>query len=380
MAAESRLEGPDLTDHDADVVIVDLDAAVAAVPTSEAESRAGVRLPEVERLLREQPHSFGFFQAVRLLERLQPNRSRVGGFDDPDREVVRFGVPPHLAFPASEIQQLELNDDAPSMMRVNFFGLTGAQGVLPHVFTLLAQDRLRSRDAALVDFLDIFHHRLLSLFYQAWRKYRFTVAREDASDDHLSDHLLDLIGLGLTAARDRQDVADEALVYRAGLLAPQPRGAASLQQLLEDYFRVPVEVEQFVGGWHGLDVRDRCAVGAAEDAGNVLGGAVVGDEIWDAQARVRIRLGPLERNQFDAFLPGGAAHRELTALLRFFSHDQFEFDAQLVLAADDVPGIRFDDADTSAPPRLGWSTWIRNAPRMRDADETVLTLDRKAAS
>ena len=43
-----------------------------------------------------------------------------------------------------------------------------------------ADDRTRPRkDYALRDFLDIFNHRALSLFYRAWQKYRFPFAYED---------------------------------------------------------------------------------------------------------------------------------------------------------------------------------------------------------
>jgi type VI secretion system protein ImpH len=376
MAAESGLESPDLNDEGDEVVIVDLDAALphdAAVPGVDLRAR----LSEAERLMREEPHSFGFFQAVRLLERLFPERARVGKFEDPAREVVRFGVSSALAFPASEIQEMEVIDGAPSTMRVNFFGLTGPQGVLPHAYTLLVQDRLRERDTALRDFLDLFHHRMLSLFYQAWRKQQFTVAREDNTRDRLSEHLLDLIGLGSASSRGHLAMPDEALSYRAGLIAPQPRGAASLQQLLVDFFEVPAVIEQFAGGWYGVSERDRCAVGGDEDAGNRLGGAVVGDEIRDTQARVRVRLGPLTRERYDEFLPGGTGYRELSSMLRFYSHDQFEFEVQLVLSASDVPGVRL--GDMAEDPRLGWSTWICSTERASDSDETLLTLDSKAA-
>jgi type VI secretion system protein ImpH len=379
MAAESRLEGPGLTGPDEPVETIDLDAVMPA-PTGAAAAgarrEARALFAEIERLLREQPHSFGFFQAVRQLERLYPDKTPVGGFGDPAAEVVRFGVLPTLAFPASEIQELELNETGPSMMRVNFMGLTGPQGVLPHVYTLLAQERLRSRDSALVDFLDLFHHRLLSLFYQAWRKYRFTLASEEGVRDALHDHLLDLIGLGSDVSRGRMPMPDEALAYRAGLLVPQARSAGALQQLIEDYFDVPVEVEQFVGAWYTLSEPDRCAIGDENDAAR-LGGAVVGEEVWDAQARIRVRLGPLGRSRYDAFLPGGTAHRELAGLVGFFCHAQFEVELQLVLKADEVPGLRLGD-DAAMP--LGWSTWIRSAPGVRDGDETLLLLEQRAAS
>jgi type VI secretion system protein ImpH len=378
MAAESRLESSDLTPvHGAGDDAAPASETVFLGPPPAPAAVAG-RLAELQQLLHEEPHSFGFFQAVRLLERLAPDRARVGEFEDPATEVVRFGVPPTLAFPASEIQQLVPAPDAPTTLRVNFLGLTGPQGVLPHAYTLLAQERLRQRDAALTDFLDLFHHRLISLFYRAWRKFRFTVAREDDAADRLGEHLLDLIGLGIAGTRNRLPVTDEVLGGRAGVLAAQPRGAASLQWLVEDYFQVPVGIEQFVGGWYAVPDEERCAVGGDAAPANRLGAALVGDEIWDAQARVRVRLGPLPRAQYDAFLPGGAAHRELAALLRFYSHDQFDFEVQLVLAADDVPGVRPGADDVE--PRLGWTSWIRTGPRTRAGDETILTLHSEAAS
>jgi len=332
----------------------------------------------IAEALRSKPHAFEFFQAVRLLERLRPDRAPVGGFDDPGREVVRFGVTASLAFPVSEIQEFELEDDAPSRMRVNFMGLNGPLGVLPHPYSMLVLERLRARDTALADFLDLFHHRFISLFYRAWRKYRFAAAYEDGTQDQLRDRLLDLIGLGLNGYRNRMPFPDEALISRAGLLAPQPRGAAALDQLLEDFFCVDVEVQQFVGGWYPLGRADRCAIGEDEEPGNRLGlGAIAGDEIWDQQTRVRIRVGPLGRAEFDSFLPGGTGHTAMAALLRFYGHDHFDFELQLVLAADAVPGVVLDGRDDA---RLGWSTWIRSEPRTRAADETILTIQQAAAS
>ncbi len=333
----------------------------------------------VEEALRTQPQSFGFFQAVRLLEKLLPDRTRVGAFDDPAREVVRFAVNPAISFPPSEIHELVMEvDDQPAML-VNFMGLTGPQGVLPHQYSMLVAERIRTRDNALADFLDIFHHRLLSLFYEAWRSHRFTIAREDGSRDRLAQHLGDLIGLGLDSCRERLPFPDEALIYRAGLLAGMPRGAVALEQLLVDFFDIPAEVDQFVGGWFTLEQTDRCVIGEDDDDGNMLGlGAVAGDEIWDQQSRVRVRLGPLDRKQYDSFLPGGTGHAALGALLRLYSHGQFDFEVQLVLAREDVTGLRLGHGD-AAEQRLGWSTWICSAERDRDADETILSLHAGAA-
>jgi type VI secretion system protein ImpH len=334
-----------------------------------------VGLRRIEAALRKSPSAFGFFQAVRILESLRPDRAGVGEFVDPSEEVARFSVRPSLAFPASEVHGLEIRDDGPARMSVNFMGLTGPSGVLPHVYTQLVAERQRARDRATAEFLDIFHHRMISLFYRAWKKHH-VAASAGTEDDHFREYLLDLAGLGLKGMQGRLPVADDAMVFYLGLLGPQPRGAGALQQLLEDYFDVPVEVEQFVGAWHPVPLRDQFPVGAESGPADQLGlGALVGDEVWDAQARVRLRIGPLSRARFEEFLPTGGAHEPLRALVRFFSHDQFEFEVQLVLAGDEVQGFVLG-AEPQSPQPLGWSTWIRStatAPA-RDADETVFTL------
>ena len=65
----------------------------------------------VERMLRDEPTAFSFFQAVRLLTRLRTAHAPVGGWADPSTEVVRFAASTSLGFPASEIQTLTLPDE-----------------------------------------------------------------------------------------------------------------------------------------------------------------------------------------------------------------------------------------------------------------------------
>ena len=334
---------------------------------------AGLGASELAAQLAGDPTSFEFFQAVRLLERLYPERARVGGFGAPEDEVAHFSANPSIACPASEVQDLELPGGGPARLRVNFMGLIGPLGVLPYHYTLLVAERLRARDRALQGFLDIFEHRIICLFYRAWEKHRFTVVYERDRSDRVTEHLLDLVGLGLAGFRHRMPVPDEAFLFYAGALAPQPRSAVALQRVLEDFFDVPVEIDQFVGGWYPLAPDTRCNVGSDAGASDQIGlGAVVGDEIWDQQARVRLRLGPLTREQYERFLPTGPAYGLLQELTRFFSHDQFDFEVQLVLARDEVPSCRLG-ADGEQPP-LGWGTWLRTTALERDAGETVLAL------
>ncbi len=324
--------------------------------------------------LRDEPYLFEFFQAVRLLERFYPAQAPVGTFAPPAQEVVRFEAPPALAFPASEIQALVPAEKGPARMKVNFMGLTGPEGVLPHPYTTLLIERRQAGDTAAEDLFNTFNHRIISLFYQAWEKYRFAIAYERGGRDRFSHHLLDLIGLGTPGLQDRLRVLDDSLLYFSGLLAQRPRSASALEQILSDYFEVPVEVEQFAGGWYPLDVSTQTQFGDGTGYSEQLGvGAVVGNEVWDQTARVRIKVGPLTLEQYRDFLPAGSAFEPLREITRFFSNDEFDFEIRLILKREEVPRCELGTEGEEAP-RLGWVTWAKTKEMAADAADTTLQL------
>lgn len=348
--------------------------AAAEAPSTPAESAPENRRV-LEQLLKDEATGFEFFQAVRLLERLADGR-RVGEFTDPADEVARFRVPPSLAFPPAEIRSLEVprGEAGPADVVANFMGLVGPLGVLPREYTLQVAHEDREGNPALGDFFNIFEHRFISLFYKAWKKHRFTVNYEesDGSSDPLTQHFYDFVGQGLASFRGHLPLDERALIFYSNLLLAPHRGAVALEQLISDYFGVDATVEQFIGGWHPLRADDLCAVTEEPSPSNVLGGgATVGDEVWDLHSRVRLRLGPLDRDEFENFLPGQPGHEELAAIARFFGQGRYDFEVQLVLKRDRVPPVVLGGEE---PGRLGWSTWVRSAPFERDADETVLVL------
>ncbi len=331
---------------------------------------------ELEYQLGHNPTPFDFFQAVRILERWLKDRKQVGQFVDPAEESVRFGVRTSISFPPSEIETVEFTPGGPVRMVVNFMGLTGPQGVLPYQYSLLVAERLRGRDRALRDFLDLFHHRSISLFYRAWEKHRFAVGYERDRQDRFTRHVAHLAGLDVEAPSGRpdEDSRRRALLFHTGLLLPQQRSALALEQMIEDTFEVSADIRQFIGDWYQLSLDLQCVVTDEDGVAGRLGqGAVVGDAIWDQQAKVRIRIGPLSRSRYDQFLPGGSAYTELQQLTRFFSGEGFEFELQLVLAREDVPACVLG-ADEGEGIPLAWGTWLRTTPFGRDADDTILTL------
>ena len=212
--------------------------------------------PSVAEILLESPWSFEFFQAVRLLALMYPNRRLLSGFRQPPEEIVRFHAHLSMAFPPSAIRKIEpsLKEDGPMDMTVNFMGLTGPAGILPSHYTEYLIARSYSRDDAAAAFFDLFNHRLISLFYLAWEKHHFPVAYQRESQSlvpqrRFTAYLFDLIGMGTPGLQERLELTDTALLSYCGLIAQRPHSATTLAGLLRDYFRVPIEIDQFVGKW-----------------------------------------------------------------------------------------------------------------------------------
>lgn len=342
-----------------------------------SESRtvgSDIAISVVEEKLRREPYAFDFFQAVRLLERLLPDRTSVGQFAPPATEVARFSPHASLVFPASQLQAMDWPENAAVQMLVNFMGLTGPEGVLPNPYTSLLIARQRASDHAPSAFLDIFNHRMISLFYRAWRKCRFDVAYEHGERDLFSRHLLSLLGLGTEGLVSRQAVPDDSLIYYAGLLSQRPRSAQALKQILADYFDVAVEIEQLVGSWYAVAPDAQCSFGEGNSESEELGlGTMIGDEVWSQEAKVRVILGPLELGRYKDFLPDGQCWPQLRDWVRLFSNDEWDFELKLILEREEVPPCTLG-ADEGSQPQLGWVSWVKSTPFNRDPGDTVLAL------
>lgn len=327
----------------------------------------------LDKKLFEEPYAFEFFQAVRLLTKMRPERQAVGGTALPKDEVVRFRSRIGLDFPSSEIHEINevegKNGDADRIeMLVNFMGVVGVSGVLPSHYTELVLDRIRHRDTAMWAFLDIFTHRAVSMFYRAWAKYRFPVAYERGDDDFTS-YLFDFVGLGTKGLRGRLDLDDESLLPYAGLIAQKPHTANALENILSDYFQTTAKIEQFYGQWLRLSADDVSKLGKANSQ---LGqSAIIGSRVWDQQSKMRIRLGPLDFKRFQAFLPSGSAHASLRSICKFMIGLEFDFDLQLVLAAKAVPATILTTRAVRKP-TLGWTTYLKTTPFKQDDGQVVL--------
>jgi type VI secretion system protein ImpH len=315
------------------------------------------------------PGKFDFFQAVRLLERLAASdgKAAVGGDTAPEQEAVHFRVLPALRFPAGTVAKATPEGEGPPELVVTFGGLTGPDGILPQHYTALLIARGRLKDNTLRDWLDLFHHRLLSLFTRAWEKNRWAavvdrnLAEGNTNQDRATGAAFAVAGFGTGGLRERLKLPDDVPVFYAGLLSRQPRTATGLEQILADFFGWPVAVEQYAGQWLYLDAENKAELPRENRPGlNCTLGrdVVIGRRVWDVQSNVRVAVGPVNGAAFRSLLPGGHARGPLGEMVRLYLGLEFDAEVRVVLEPDAVPWTALD-YDERDGPRLGWNTWVR---------------------
>ena len=312
-----------------------------------------------------------FFHVVSLLERMMPDRVRVGGDGPPQQEGLRFRHDPAMAFSAGDITSVSQHDIvlepgstlSPKLpgfqITSTFLGLTGAVSPLP----LYMPEEVALEDPAnhiRRDFLDLFHHRVLSLLYRSVTRYsptrehvaktpdpwlrRFLAAAGlDSYEGSLSEQLpesffLRLLPLFVGRSRTRDGLE---ITLRAALGSAAGAGAM-------------VSVEQFVGRRVQVDDSQRTQLGKSN---HVLGkSSVVGGRVFDRSSRFAIRIGPLGQDNYQGFMEGGEQLKVLREVVRMFCRRPLDYDVELELTADAVP--RFN-LSTTEPRRLGRQTWLR---------------------
>ena len=330
----------------------------------------------IERLF-EEPYRFEYFQAVRMLELwLKRHGTAQQGLV---ANFLRFQNSTSLSFPASQLEAIKtepknLPSDPRSLgealkshtlkyIRVTpaFMGLLGGNGALPlHYTERIAAHVMYEKDEGPRAFLDTFSNRSLALFYEAWRKYRLELKYQLDGKDTFLPLLLSLAGLGNDSLRKRLTdddgggVLDESIGYFAASMRHRPASAVQISRVLGEYFGQPVKAVQFIGCWYDVPPSQQTMLGGLN--ATLGAGAMSGSRVWQRDLRMRLEIGPLDRQSFDAFLPGGKAARALKSMLTMFTGVTIEYEIQLVLRAADVQGASL--AEQRSGGRLGWDSFL----------------------
>ncbi len=319
--------------------------------------------------LRQKPYAFHFFQALRRLECRYRDQPRLGKATRLADDPVRLAQEPSMAFAPATLSAFDPGDGSrPPRLSEYFLGLFGPHGPLPVHLTEYARDRSRQHgDRTFARFADLFHHRILSLFYRAWADTQPTVSFDRPETDRFNVYVGAQFGLGMPSLWNRDAAPDLAKFHYAGRFVCQTRNPEGLEAILADFFKLPVRVDTFVGHWLPLDQASRCRLGETPATGLLGMTAVIGERVWDCQHRFRIVMGPMKLEEFQRFLPGSDSLRRLVAWVRNYVGDELLWDVNLILQKEEVPPLQLGEGT-----RLGWTTWLSSQPLARDADDLKL--------
>ncbi len=333
------------------------------------ETGTAAHLVALEQALRAQPFQFDFFQLLRMLECAHKDKPRFGQSLRPIDDPVRLSQTPALQFAPSSLARYEPGDDErPPRLGVHFFGLLGSNGPLPLHLTEYIYDRQHNwDDPSFARFLDIFHHRMLSLFYRAWAATQPAVQHDRPDDDRYAMYVGALFGLGMPALRGRDSVPDRAKLYQAGRLSGLTRNAEGLQALLQGFFHLPFAVMSFIAEWMPLPPDCQCRLGASPQTGTLGTSVLIGSHVWQCQHKFRLIVGPIGFQDYRRLLPGSSTLQRLVDLVRQYVGDEHTWDLQLILKKEELPAFRL-----GASGGLGWTSWLAGAALHGNADDLVL--------
>ena len=176
----------------------------------------------------------------------------------PVDEPVRLGQDPDLSFAPAPLASFEVRDG-----RAAAAAGAAVRPVRPQRAAADAHHRIRARAAAhagdptLSRFLDIFHHRFLALFYRAWAQAQPHVNRDRPKEDRFAVYIGAFLGHGAGGASRSRRAArpGEVLSRRRADPAGAERRRAGAHP--PAFFRVPVQIEEFVGHWMSSGTSER---------------------------------------------------------------------------------------------------------------------------
>jgi len=301
------------------------------------------------------PYAHDFYALMRAYENAAPHLPRLGTALRPSDERLRVGQDVELTFaPAAISSYRPATESRVARVGVRFMGLFGPHGPMPLHLTEYVHGREHHHgDRTLSAFADVFHHRMILLLYRAWAQARPALWLDRDADARFDTFVGALIGMAASPWWGRDAVSDAGKRRNAGLLAGGVKHADGLRDILSDYLDVPISIESHVGHWMAIEPRDRTRLGDGGPPNQLGNGAVLGGAAWDRQFKFRVRVGPLDWEQYLRFLPDGEDALVVRDWVRQYVGLDLAWDLSVSLRGGQVPQPRLGGIN-----RLGLSCWL----------------------
>ncbi|WDE14131.1 type VI secretion system baseplate subunit TssG [Thalassomonas haliotis] len=303
----------------------------------------------IKKLLKQKSYlEYELFALLRVIERLSPLYPGLGFSKTPRDDPVRLGQSPLLAFFPSAIHEIKKHPQKHLYkIKNSYWGLFGCNGPLPtHLSEYALQRKTAKKDATLCEFADIFHHRLLSLYYRAWKTGQASLHFDKNSNNEFDSHIN-----ALSRHKSVNHNKDSPAQLYCGLLTNKTPSLAVIEQMLGQQLQVKINIRPFQGQWLAIDSQDLSLLGKSNSC---LGqSAINGRHVFDRLNKISLCLSRLSLSKYLTFLPGEQGHFELCSLIKLLVPGEMTIEVQLTLAQGQaLPGRLKDNS------RLGFNSWL----------------------
>jgi type VI secretion system protein ImpH len=296
--------------------------------------------------------------AERLFPAAVPFGTQAGSVDEP----VRLKHDPSLAFSSADISKVEVLETAAGRgpevaLTTTFLGLTGTVSPVPYyVAEEVLNEPPEQPNRRL--FLDIFHHRILSLYYRAAVIGDHPLQYRVGAQDAWSRRILSLLGFDLDSPGQTLPLPAWRLLRLAPLISQRFRGSDTMRRGVQDFLDLDVpgakaSIQLFRGIWVPLDPNQRIGLGQTNIALGV--DTRIGTRIFDQTGCFRISIGPVPFSVAERLRPGADLFKTLSATVSLLLRDRVSWELEITIAPDTTPTMRLS---SKAGPKLGRETWL----------------------
>ncbi len=318
------------------------------------------------------PFSYDLFQLLRRIDAQAGSSFRLGKAPNPRFEPIRMGQEPSLSFaPSTLAKAVRRESDGINEVLIYNFGLFGPNGPLPLHLTEYIRERVyQNQDNTILAFTNLFHHRLILLFYRAWANAQPTVSLDRLDDHKISRFIASFTSLGFNNLQKRDSLSDHAKNFLAGHLVRQSRNAEGLVKIITHYFSVPTKLIENVPCWIEIATNERARLGSSNTVPQLGISTFIGQYMRNIQHKFRIVLGPMSLKDYVDFLPGKPLSQQLKDWVRQYINYEFEWDVQLLLKSEEIQPYQL-----GANLTLGYTSWLGYRQSDSPGNDLILNLE-----
>lgn len=294
-----------------------------------------------------------FAPLLRYLDANSPLAARIGYSVSPKQDCARFGQTPMLHFHASAFSEVKFGKiNGVYKLKNSYWGMFGINGALPNHLTEYAIERnYRLKDKTLAEFVDIFHHRFISLFYRAWADAEPTVSHDRPDKDTFGKRINTFSGEIIeqqNAFNQNQNIHQ----YLSGLFSHKNRSGKVLSQLLSESLHLEVSISEFQGCWYEIEPSEKTKLGSSNATLGI--DCIIGKRTYQRSFNFSINIGPIDYPQYIALLNNKQRINSIIAITQKAVGQEYQFSINVILKPYQTKPSQLGSA------QLGINSWCQD--------------------